>query len=231
MLHKLLLSALLLCVYLPAQAQTCSDSPVLVKGTSWEMTQFGKKGKKESVTRYAVIARDKIPDGVKWTMNAVFIDKKGKEIHNMDHTLECVKGALRFDMRSVLDPNVFQIQNGMDVQINTQQLEYPSRLKAGMTLPDGSINIKTSMGQMTLLNMTVHIKDRKVEAEENLTVAAGTYKAFRISQTTLVDTRLIKRESKSVDYFVPGFTVIKSETLNKKGKVESYTELTAFKQG
>jgi len=231
MLKKLLLSALLFCIYLPVQAQSCDDGSFLTQGTHWEMTQFNKKGKKESVARYQIVNQSKIPNGLKWTLNTTLLNKKGKETHQMNYDMECVNGVFKFDMRSMIDPNALKTQEGMDVEISTHQLEFPARLSAGSTLPNGSIHIKTRMGQMTLMSMRVDIKDRKVEAEEEIQVAAGTYKTFKVSQTTVVDAGLIKKEVKSVDYFVPGFGVVKSLNLDKKGNVSGYTELTAFTKG
>lgn len=231
MLKKLLFSIALLCFISPVQAQNCDSANLLTQGTNWELTHFNKKGKKESSARYEVSALSKIPNGLKWTLNTSLFDKKGKQVQQVSYELECVDSVYKFDMRAMLDPNALKTQEGMDVEVTTQQLEFPARLSAGTTLPKGSINIKTRMGQMTLMNMRVETQDRKVEAEEDITVAAGTYKTFRISQTTLIDAGLMKKEAKSVDYYLPGFGVIKSISLDKKGNPNGHTELTALNKG
>nr|WP_194775190.1 hypothetical protein [Pararhodonellum marinum] len=77
--------------------------------------------------------------------------------------------------------------------------------------------------------MTVEVLDRKVESQEEINVSAGSFKAFKISQTTKISSKLFNRSISSIEYFVPGFGVIKSVTLDKKGETSSYSELIAIK--
>ncbi|HPV56084.1 MAG TPA: hypothetical protein PKW61_03055, partial [Tenuifilaceae bacterium] len=72
---------------------------------------------------------------------------------------------------------------------------------------------------------TVNVTNRKVEAIEDVTVGAGTYKAYKFSSSVLVVTMGIKVNTASTDWYVKGVGVVKSIGLDSKGNKVSSMEL------
>ena len=70
------------------------------------------------------------------------------------------------------------------------------------------------------------IKDRKVVGKETVTTAAGTFECFKVEQTTEMDMGFVKREMKGVSFIAEGIGVVRSESFDKNGDLESYSEIT-----
>ncbi len=59
-------------------------------------------------------------------------------------------------------------------------LDFPYNPSVGDTLPDASYSVKVSMGGKERI-IKSHIKERKVEAKESISTAAGTFESYKIS--------------------------------------------------
>ncbi len=75
------------------------------------------------------------------------------------------------------------------------------------------------------LKMTVNLTNRKVEALEDITVKAGTYNAFKLSGDVNGTILGIKVNSKGLDWYAYGIGLIKTESYDKKGDLQSVLEL------
>ena len=117
----------------------------------------------------------------------------------------------------------------MEVEMSGTALEFPAKLIPGQTLPDGSINIKAMTGGITLMNMSMNITNRKVEAAEVVTTPAGTFECVKMSQESELKS-IIKKKFKTVSWYAIGVGMVKSENLDEKGNVESSTVLTKFEK-
>ena len=81
---------------------------------------------------------------------------------------------------------------------------------------------------------TTTISNRKVEAKESITTAAGTFEAFKISYNTKVESTIMGMtrsfESSSNEWIAEGVGMVKVQSFDKKGKKQGTTELTSFKK-
>jgi hypothetical protein len=67
-----------------------------------------------------------------------------------------------------------------------------------------------------------------VEALENMTTPAGTFKCYKIAST--IETKsMISITTHTVEWMAKDVGVVRSENYNKKGKLTSYMVLTSFK--
>ncbi|MFQ3576744.1 MAG: hypothetical protein SNJ77_09945 [Cytophagales bacterium] len=209
-------------------AQTCNDATYMKEGAVWEMGSFDKKGNLEATTKSFVKKSTKLSNGVSWLVNALVTDKKGKKVSDSDIEVRCEGNNFFINPKHLLDPRQMQSMKDMEISIETVDLEYPIIMNKGNTLKNGSINVKASTSGIQVMNMMIEVLDRKVEEFEEITVKAGNFKAYRISQTTKVTNNIVKIETNSVDYYVPGFGVIKSISYNKKGEQDGYSELMSY---
>ena len=129
----------------------------------------------------------------------------------------------------MVNPAMQQSLANMEVSIEGTELALPSTLTVGQERPDASTTIKAGSNGVTIINMTVNVTNRKVLSREELTTPAGTFNCYKITQDTDVK-MMIAKTMTSIDYYAEGVGMVRSETYDKKGNLEGYTELTKFEK-
>jgi hypothetical protein len=211
-------------------AQNCRNSQYLKQGTTLEMASYDKNGTLQSLTESTVKNTTEIANGYVWIIKSVHKDKKGNKISESEVELKCQNGTLYISPKHLFDQNQLQNIKDLDAKIETEDLEFPSELRSGQKLKNGTIKIKAFVSGMQILNMEISVFDRIVEEQTNLTVKAGTFTVYKISQNIKVSNNFMNVEGKSVDYYLPGLGVIKSINMNKKGELEGYSEMISYKE-
>lgn len=203
----------------------------LSKGTYWVLTNYDKKGKLESSSAQTIKNIGQNEKGVEYFIHAVMRDKKEKDTQEMEFSMICNDGEFTMDLSRALPPETLESLKSMDVKITGDGLKYPGSLSTGTVLPDAKVNIKAVMSGMTVMDMTSEVTERLVEAEETITVGAGDFRCFRISQTTSIKNKLLNSVTKEVQWYAPGIGVIKAQFFDKKGNESGHTELTEYRKG
>jgi hypothetical protein len=154
------------------------------------------------------------------------IDKRGKTMANSSSTMKCKDGALLIDMKVSMP-----VQQGQQIEIAKGKsedffIEYPVNMSVGDQLKDASLdmNIETA-GIMNSASMVV--RDRKVQGKEKITTPAGTWDCFKISEKTKMTVRIFgipkPFNSDTIEWYAPGFGVVKTES------TQGRTEITSIK--
>lgn len=80
--------------------------------------------------------------------------------------------------------------------------------------------------------MKLEITDRKVEGKEEITTALGTFTAYKITSTVVLENLdagpMPGGPMKIVEYIVPKYGIIRKEVYNNKGELASTEEITEF---
>jgi hypothetical protein len=206
------------------------------EGAVIERTYFNKKGKEVSQDKTEILSV--IGSGNNQTIKArvTMYDKK-KELSNNEIEMICEDGVFKMDMRNFMPQGMEGIE---DVQIvfEGDQLTIPSDLKAGQSLKDLNFVVKIVSDNPAMkamaTNTNVSIKNRKVVGKEKITTAAGTYDCFKMTydSESTVSIMGMKRtmNSSSVEYLSEGAGMVKSESYDEKGNLNSYVELSSFKK-
>ncbi len=231
-MKKLSLYILLFTFSFPATAQECAEMFDYLKvGTTLEYSNFNKKGKLESINTQKVTQVGHSSDTLVATFAMTSTNEKGKEIFKNTFPMKCHAGTVFMDM-SAMVPQQQNAQNSPDMQVaitSTDQV-FPANMKVGQALPDAEMDMKMSMGGLQLMNTHYSMKNRKVEAQETVTTAAGTYKCLKISydfEYKLLGTRTTHTEY----WYSPSVGMVKSINYDKKGSEESRMELTKVVRG
>lgn len=225
--QALLLLAFLLAV--AVQAQDCSIFYPFKEGVTLEYTNYNKKGKVEGSTTSTVTTVEASGDAALAKINTVIRDEKGKEQFSGAYDVRCDNGTIIMDASNMVNPAMQQSLANMEVSIEGTELALPSTLTVGQELPDASTTIKAGSNGVTIINMTVNVTNRKVLSREELTTPAGTFNCYKITQDTDVK-MMIAKTMTSIDYYAEGVGMVRSETYDKKGNLEGYTELTKFEK-
>jgi hypothetical protein len=132
-------------------------------------------------------------------------------------------------MGNFINKSMFQ-QNGeipADLQIKGNNMEIPSNPKPGDVLPEASVEMSMKMGFITM-KMSALIANRKVEAVEDISVKAGTFKSYKFTGDVNATAMGIKVQTNVIEWYAKGVGIVKTETY-EKGKLQSYTELIEIK--
>lgn len=205
--------------------------PELTKGTEWTITSFDKKGKVESSAQNFI--KDIRANGgkVDYLVAVKVADNKEKQMSESEMTMSCENGVFTMDLRDAIPAATLEGLQSMEVTMGGDNLQYPTNMSPGQSLPNSEINVKASTSGMTVMDMTVSVIDRKVEAIETITVPAGEFKCFKISSTTTVKMRIMNTTTSDIQWYAPGIGVVKSQYFDKKGRESGHSELTYYKKG
>lgn len=204
----------------------CNEFYVLKKGTSWQISNFNAKGKLQGKTIQKVIEYKETPNGFEATLELTAMDDKGEQYMAGTTTLTCEDGTILFNLEDMLPDEAMKSIESFDVKVDGTNLELPDNIKVGQSLKDAEMNMSVDASPLKM-NFRVSVTDRKVVAQENLSVPAGKFDCFKITQNVHTKT-MMKVESSSIEWYAKGVGMIKSESYNKKGKMVGYSLLTAY---
>lgn len=219
----ILFFALALFSTIKISAQECKLFIPDTEGTLLEYEVKNAKGKKQSSFSQKIITIDRNQEGTTYQIEQTSIDKKGNEIQSYLE-FRCTGNVFIFDMEAFIDERQFAAFEDMEVTVNTDEMGLPYDMQPGKNLENGSITIEANNGPMTL-KFSTDITNRKVEAIETISVAAGDFECFKISQDIHSKMGFVKIEETSVLWYSENIGLIRSESYNKKGKLQTITEL------
>ena len=158
------------------------------------------------------------------------LDPKEKLVFKEEITIQQKGDKLYFDMSNFVNKAAFQ-QNGeipAEIQITGNNLEVPSNPKPGDVLPDANVEMAMKVGFINM-KMSAQVTNRKVEAIEEVTVKAGSFKGYKFSSEVNSTVMGMKVNSKNIDWYAKGVGILKTESYDMNGKLQSYTELLEIK--
>jgi hypothetical protein len=219
----LLLSVFSLLVFVyTGLAQDCTYFYPMEEGTLIELRHYDKKAKISGTTRQEIIDKQISGGTVAITIKSTFFDEKGEELMTSDLTMECKDGVFTFDMDNYMNDQMLAGIGDMEFTIEGDNLEFPANMSPGDQLKDGTI--KLIVPDMSMMNMTTKVYNRKVEAIEKVSTEAGSFECYKISYDLFMD-GMIDINSKGVEWIARDVGAVRTETYNKSGKLTGYTEL------
>lgn len=207
----------------------CSTYFPFQEGMTLEYSYYNKKDKLEATSIQTI---ENVQEKGGETMADVqtrMTDAKGKETIEGSFTVTCSDGTFRMDMSRMLPAESMAALGGDDAEVTMEGdgFQLPTNLDVGQTLPDSENTISLQAGIVNM-NMTMIFRDQQVEAKETVTTPAGTFDCIRFSYTTYTKMTMVKNEIRTVNWYAEGVGTVKSETYNKKGKLDSKMVLTQY---
>ncbi|MFT4666794.1 MAG: hypothetical protein ACI9RM_002839 [Ulvibacter sp.] len=197
-----------------------------VKGSTWEITNYNKKGKVTGRNTFELIDKVEEGDEITFTVSSKAFDKKDKLIFDNIFEAKCIAGKFELDMAYKLEGAMMGGFKNMEFTMDASEFEIPPLDAAvGTELPDGSLVVEMDGDSPMIMKMTIEVTDRKVEAKEKITTPAGTFDCLVLTQKTSTK-MMVKMKSSSKEWYAENVGVVRTETYNKKGKLMAYSELT-----
>lgn len=209
-------------------SQDCETWFPMKKGVVLEYTSYDAKERKTGRTVQQIADRNEVAGVLKADVKVQVYDEKDVELFQSAYSVKCDNGALYVDMNHYIDDRVLAPYQNMEMKMEGDFLEFPPLLKAGDQLADGVMKMTIFNSGVKLITIAVAITNRRVEAVENLTTSAGTYECFRISYQIETKTGFIKTRGSAKEWYSKNYGMIQSESFNKKGKMNSRMQLTAY---
>ncbi len=228
MKHTLLLFivAILFSISSVNAQENCFEYFPQKKGVSYETKSYDKKDKLTGTEVQTLTKRTQ--DGNKEQVDFT-VESTSSETDTTivtDFSIICEDGKVYFDLSGQLNKEQFAAYEGMDIEIDADNVEFPKNPVAGQALGDGSIIAKVTSNGSLIMTLTVNIKNRKVDAIEKITTPAGTFECVKISYDAEKEMGFMSVKTSGADWYSKGTGIVRSEAYNKKGKLTSYSILT-----
>ncbi|MGZ2368911.1 TapB family protein [Ancylomarina sp. YFZ004] len=193
-------------------------------GTELHYEIKNAKGKLQAIYSQKIISIKENGDETVFELLQTHKEPKDSEKVIIQDTISfrCKGNEFYIDMEKYLNQKQMEGFKNMEIKLTTDDLMYPSKLSPGMDLKDGSISLEVGSG---LMNMTTNIINRKVEAFEKITTPAGSFKCYKISEDVKSKVGFIKVNMRNVAWIIQDIGTIRSESYNKRGKLNTVTEL------
>ncbi len=226
---KIILSSLLiLAPFINYGQSNCNPYFLLKEGKNWTIANYNANDKYQGKQTHEILSVEESGNMLTAKIKFVSFDKKDKVVMEDEIEFICEDGVIKLDMAQYMPENMTESFKDMEVEMEFEDLQIPQSLSVGQYLEDGSMTM-TVLGPMTM-EFKVLMTDRKVMDQENITVPAGTYNAYKINSILKMDAMGIKHETKSVEYIAEKVGSVRTESYDKKGKLVSYTVLTDYSE-
>lgn len=218
----------------PAQATSDWDDgepfDALKKGTQIVYTYYDGKGNVTGYSNQEILEITHEKNCVNAVVSGTQTDKKGKVQSSGTVSLRYENGNFHVDLLSIMVPQKMQ---GVDTEVKTsgRDMIIPSKLAPGQTLPDAQATFKMKVNAggaaFSVPSLTFRIFNRRAIQAESVETPMGKFICFKVTQTVEADYPLIgKQLFTSITWIGKGMGVIRTETYDKKGKLQSRMLLT-----
>jgi hypothetical protein len=200
------------------------------EGVVLEYKVYDNKNRETGTTRYTIVEVNRTGDDMDITYLIETMDKDEKTQFKDEITVHKKGEKLYLDMTNMFKRAILKEKGEIpkQLEITGNDIITPSNLDIGDVLPDSHVNMAVKKGIINI-KISINITDRTVEALETISVPAGSFEAYKITSNLSAKASIINRASTSAEWLVKGIGVVRSENYDKKGKLESYTELISIK--
>ncbi|MBK8556729.1 MAG: hypothetical protein IPL65_13595 [Lewinellaceae bacterium] len=231
-MKKLLFALFLSSAFSSISAQTtCNDAyGYMEEGSRLEYTSYDKNDKVTSVYSHQCKNIEESNDTLIAYLDVKGTDAKGEDTYAGMYTMKCLNGTIFMDMRSLMPATATaNTEMNMEMQIDGADLSFPSNMAVGESLEDGEMVMRMMSNDVQVMQMRFLMTNRKVDGKETVTTAAGTFDCIKMSYD-MEFKMLMSRSYRNTQWYAKGVGMIKSETYDKKGRLDSRMELTKFEK-
>lgn len=221
---------------------SCTDFIWFKKGAMMEFET--KDGKGKLLNRSKMLITSVVEQGGVTVANVQATDNEGNEV---EMQFKCAGDKMYMDFGSMIQQamvkagqsggNEAQIKQALD---NTEMsfsdgfMSFPKNMQVGQNLDDVSFSMISKPAPNVSMEISSSLEERKVVAKETVSTSAGSFNCVKITGVRRTKIKVMgmnqnpKPESDHL-WFAPNIGLIKQETYNDKGKLNTTMVLTAYK--
>lgn len=211
------------------------------KGTALTYVNRDRKGNIIGRSVQTVTDIAETAEGTVITINDRALDADGKPLTADTSAMSDITVQIRISGDRVIFPmeNIDQLiaeikesilgNDDIDFTVAMDEICYPLHPQVGQQLETVhiSMSLKSNDRQFDIIKIT--IKDRSITGRETVTVPAGTFDCWTVNETEVMKTPIgMGTTTQSVTWYAEGIGEVKSQTLNKRGKLEESSELVSI---
>lgn len=218
---------LFLCVLLSFSfySLNCEGYYATKKGTVMEMKVLDNKNNVTGKSLLEVIENRQEGGKSIAVVKTQVTDLKKNKTTESSYELVCDGAETAINMLKSVEVSLKKSTQFSQSSVSGNNPVFPNTMKVGQTLPEATISISVK-GEISL-DSGVKIYDRKVVAEEKITLEAETFDCIVITYTE--DTSILFNKTKKYKvWMAKGVGIVKSEEYDKKERLEKVVELTKF---
>lgn len=206
----------------------CNPYFLLKEGKKWTSANYNAKDKYQGKQSFEILSLAESGSKLTATVKLISYDKKDDVVLEKEVDFICEDGVMQLDMSQYMPEDVLEAFKSMQMEVEYKHIQIPEKLEVGQTLEDGAVNMTVT--SPIRMEFKFRMTDRKVEAQEDLKVPAGTFNAFKINSVLQIDMMGSTREFKSVEWIAKDAGTIRSESYDKKGNLTNYTILIEYSE-
>jgi hypothetical protein len=215
-------------------AQNCEGFYYLNNKAVIVMTSFDKKTEATGKSVYTINNVTKSGSTTIGDYSYDVFDQKGKTVSSGTGKYKCTGGVMLIDAKAALPSENMSAYKDMDVKADEVFIEYPVNMNAGQSLNDVDFVMSVMNNNIKFADVSLTQLNRKVEGKESVTSPAGTWECWKITFDGRFRAGIgpigIPFNFKGIEWYVPGFGVVKTETYLKNGKLAGSTLITEIKK-
>jgi len=208
------------------KAQDCFKYFPTKKGSFYEYTDYNNKGKITGTTKRTVLDLRNIGDSSIVDFLVESKNTKSDSIAKTNFSMSCKNDIVYVNMSGFTNTGAAGFAE-MDVEVNAGNIDFPTNPFEGQILKGGEMTVTIKTGGQVIMTIKSIITNRKIEAFEEITTDAGTFKTFKISYDIEVQS-FLKTTGKAIEWYSEKYGLIKSESYDKNGKLTGSSVLTKF---
>ncbi|MDH3650271.1 MAG: hypothetical protein OEQ53_11345 [Saprospiraceae bacterium] len=225
---KWILLAFAVCTFSGLTGQTCTPWFPFEEGIEFEYTFYSKKDKESSRTYYTVDQVSKSGNNYQADITATMHLRKG-EPQVLSFTVSCSNGIYTADLSDFMNPSFKESFGESEITITGSELQIPANLSTGQTLPDAETKMEAQVGPIKM-KILMEVTNRKVGNKVSISTPVKSFDCYELTSRERVKVPLFDRTYNVTHYYAAGYGQVKSEYYDKKGNLDSYMLLTAFKK-
>lgn len=200
-------------------------------GVVLEYKNYDKKEKETGTTRYTITEVTKRGNDKDITYLMEKMDLNNAIEFENKMTVHIKDDMIYVDMGKIIKQAILKKKGEMPkgFKISGTDIVTPSNISAGDTLPNSQVDMTMKKGILKI-NVSMKITDRLVESVANKGVKAGNFEAYKMTSKMEVKAMGIKTNMQTTEWQARGIGMIRSESYDGKGKLESFTELVSIKR-
>jgi len=224
---------LLICVFMTSAMMQAQDDCMAFfpseKGTVLINKSYDANDNLQNIITYTVNGSNQTTMGENMEITCDITDAQGMVIDKGMIDASCMDGNFYLKMKNQAVTSDFFELLGCNTQLVGNFLDYPNTFNDGtpfqdyFTMDPGEYTVKSKENDE---KMTVKVYNRQYEKAEKITTPAGTFHASKISFSFDSDKDKKITKHKGVEWYAEGAGIVRSETYDDKGNLESYTVLT-----
>ncbi|HEU4469535.1 MAG TPA: hypothetical protein VFR58_00505 [Flavisolibacter sp.] len=233
-MKSLCLTLLLAAFSFKSTKAQCSSYYFMITGSEVVMTIYDKKGAESGKQTWKTGKVKKEGGASSSTVSSVLTDEKGKELAKGSGSFGCTGTSFKADLRMNLPQQQAEMFQDVETSVGNSYIEYPAAMETGQALSNANLDMDVKNKNGMSMKVSFVQTDRKVVSKETIESTAGTWQAYKITYKATITTRMggigIPFHFSAVEWFVPGFGIVKTETYSKKGKLMGSTLITSFRK-